>query len=176
MFGRRVVRGCAAAALVVSALTVAGAPGAGAGAPPEPTATLEVGSPGTVDFAFDPNGNEDVLPALFLFEAPATCPNPLPELPESGYIAGGDPGVLAFTVESGVIVLDLGEPGGPVALPNGLYQFCAYWLDVDTDVGTLITQLEAEIGAPGPEPTTTVAPTTTTTAAPSAPATPRYTG
>jgi hypothetical protein len=173
MFGRRVARGCAAAALVMSAVAIVGAPGAGAA--PEPTATLEVGSPGTVDFAFDPNGNEDVLPALVLLEAPATCPNPLTELPGSGYFAGGDPTVLAFTVESGDIVLDLGEPGGPGPLPDGLYQFCAYWLDVETDVGTLITELEAEIGSPAREPTTTTAaPTTTTT--PATPVTPRYTG
>jgi hypothetical protein len=91
----------------MSAVAIVGAPGAGAA--PEPTATLEVGSPGTVDFAFDPNGNEDVLPALVLLEAPATCPNPLTELPGSGYFAGGDPTVLAFTVESGDIVLDLGR-------------------------------------------------------------------
>jgi hypothetical protein len=140
--------------------------------PPTPLASLELGSAGTVDYTFDPNGRDDVQSIVLIFEAAAECPDAYLPPPTTGYYFGGRaPEELAYTFTSGSEVLNLSN-SQLVPLPAGGYQFCAYWASRDNGAGTFLDELEAEIGVPNPTTTTTASP-----AVPAAvPATPRYTG
>jgi hypothetical protein len=173
----RIARVVATAAIVVSGVAVTGV--SAVGAQTAPTASLEVGTPGTVDFTFVANPPARGGQAVLLLEAPATCPRFYGGSTGFSIVFPGDGSEnLTFTFASGSEVQDLANGGTPVPLPDGRYQFCALW-ESNTGSAALLAALEAEIGVPAPEPTTTtttVAPTTTTTAAPAAAATPRFTG
>ena len=178
----KVSRAVVAALLAVAAVGVASGP---SGADPLPTGSLVDDGNGSVTMTYD--GPSDGW-YLILFDDGSPCPVGTEESPGNPAVFAsatyGATGALApwlgltsLTLSEGV---DIGflDDSSIAPLPSGTYQFCLNTLVGGGIAFFSVAGLEAEIGAPEPEPTTTTtaAPTTTTTEAAVAPATPRYTG
>ena len=178
----RMSRAVVAALLAVSAVAVTSGTSA---AEPLPTGSLVDNGNGSVTMTYD--GPADAW-YLILFDDGTPCPVGTEESPGSPTVFAsatyGATGALApwlgltsVTLSEGTDIGDLSS-GLITPLPAGTYQVCLNTLVGGGIAFVSVVGLEAEIGAPEPEPTTTTtaAPTTTTTEAAVAPATPRYTG